>query len=234
MTKPNPSKDTFSARNIGTGKFFTAGRISGKPTGSRRLGLAGALRKFSRKGRFSYADNLSKKDLETFHGLIGKEMAGLTKYSKGLGRQARMRIMTQAEKLVREGKISMADKKDLRGIVKALSAGSAAQKIKPDRISGPRQRAVNFITDKNVTPTNNRIELQQARAATARQRHIKGHIKMDIANELIEEERQEALNLSDKSDVSDSKNKHGLRGEKVELSKPKTTNLSDMPIDFGD
>ena len=141
--------DKFSVRDIGTGKFYTAGSFTTRA----RRGLAGALRRAKSAGRHSYAKNLSTKDLGVFQELIGDEMSQLTTSSKGLGRKARLRIMGQAEKLRRQGKISGADKEDLRQIVKTLGADADRRKFPSGTMvdQEPFPQAARFITNDGLT-----------------------------------------------------------------------------------
>lgn len=171
MAEKNRFQDKISIQNIGSGKFFTAGSFNTRY----RKGLAGALRKAKSAGRASYAKNLSQKDLKTFQGLIGKEVSRLSAHSKGLSRQARIRIMGQAETLRRSGQISMEDKKDLKNIVNALKGNTTTNADQPaePKPTPPRTRATSFATDEGRKDGN----------ALAAQ-HIRANIALDNAREM--------------------------------------------------
>lgn len=173
MARINPFKDSVSAGKIGTGRFFTAGKLAGR----NKAGLGGALRKAKSAGFRSFAKNLSKKDLGEFQKLIGDEMKSLPIHSSGLPYKARARIMQKAETLVRQGKISTEDKKDLRNIVNALGPNTQSpnDKTSPD----PRTRAVDFKGSSRLSASS--AERQPPDPET--QKHIKANIKIDMAEE---------------------------------------------------
>ena len=156
--------DKISLGKIGTGRGFTAGSLSS----NRPTGLAKTLRGIKQAGKHSYAANLSKKDMEVFHGLIGKELKNLSAGSSGLSYQARHRIMMQAERLRLQGVISAEDKKDLRNIVTALGPGGG----------GAAAKAA--------------IEKKQAALEAQRQKIVRAGIKYDVAQEMAAED--EGLN----------------------------------------
>lgn len=188
MAGKNRFQDKFSAGKVGTGRFYTAGSL----TSRKRRGLAGALRKTKVAGKHSYAKNLSKKDLKTFQKIIGKEMSQLSTHSKGLGRKARMRIMGEGERLRRGGKLSAADKHDLRKIVKALGTARASQKQAPAAKPTPKtptKRAAKFATDTKSAPTTKTSRVVKTTPKTIlaakKQKHIKADISLDITEEAI-------------------------------------------------
>lgn len=134
MKKTNRLSEDFSIHKIGSGSFYKKGATGGKF----QRGLLGALGR-SRKKNLT-ARTISNQDMETFSELVGGELRKLNKSSEGLPWQARRRIMSRAEQLRKEGKISAVDKKDLRKIVTAL--GINAQDLAED--SQPLKRAVEF------------------------------------------------------------------------------------------
>ncbi|MFH1890645.1 MAG: hypothetical protein ABIJ91_03720 [Candidatus Kuenenbacteria bacterium] len=130
IDKPDPFAKFFDAKKIGTGKYFTAGSREGK-----RKGLWGALRSYKGSGKRTYGANLSMKDLDKFHGLISKEMERRpTNIKKGLSLLEKRRIMDKADRMAKQGEISFEDKKDLRGMLNALSGpGKEAPRSKQPR-----------------------------------------------------------------------------------------------------
>jgi hypothetical protein len=127
MARINRFQDKFSASQIGTGSLYTAGSLYGRNP----KGLAKALRESKREGKASFAKNLSEKDLETFKDLVGDEMKKMPTGSKSLSRNARLKIMSRAQKMVYAGKISGADKRDLRDIVASLGPQRLADMNQP-------------------------------------------------------------------------------------------------------
>lgn len=152
--------DKISLGKIGTGRAFSAGRLSS----NRPMGLAKTLRGIKQAGKHSYAANLSKKDMEVFHGLIGKELKNLSAGSAGLSYQARHRIMMQAQRLRLRGVISYEDQKDLRNIVKALGPGGGGSAAKAA------------------------LEKKQAALEAQRQKIVRAGIKYDVAQEMAAED----------------------------------------------
>ncbi len=145
MAANNQFKDKFSIKKIGTGRLFSSGSM----TASKTIGLAKALRSSKIAGRSTYTKNLSKQDLQTFQKLIGDELKNLSANSQGLSLKAQRRIMAKGEALRLAGKISNADKQDLRNIVGSLGKQSTNKTVQPEKpSSAPVQRAVHFITDK--------------------------------------------------------------------------------------
>ncbi|MFA6410131.1 MAG: hypothetical protein WCW26_00975 [Candidatus Buchananbacteria bacterium] len=181
----NRFQDKISVSKIGTGGFFRAGSFDSR----KKVGLAGALRSAKQAGKFSYAKNLSKKDLQTFQGLLGEELAKLPKHSAGLSYKTRARLMTKARGLMLSDKISRADMTDFRQIVKGLSAyPQKTQTVSsPTASTEPRQRAVNFATDsKTSQPTiSTGSSLGQTRPMNPK---IAAAINYDNMRELAEEE----------------------------------------------
>lgn len=172
----NRLQDNFSIKNIGTGGLYQAGKLGSQ---FKRRGLAGALRSAKGAGKYSYAKNLSGKDLEAFQSVVGQRLARLSKHSEGLSLKTRKEIMSEFEKMRLSGKISATDKKDFRDIVEALAVG-ANKPTTAQPISQPKEpilRATNFATDKSnkvLTP--------------AEQRHIQANINIDIGREIALEE----------------------------------------------
>ena len=167
MARINPLKN-FSAETIGSGRLFSPGSFSSK----NKRGLAGALRKFKSAGRYSYAKNLSKQNLETFHGLIGEERSKVSVHSEGIGHKARRRIMQKAETLRKQGKISSADKADLKNIVEAINSVGAHS---PNE---PKNRAVSFGGSQRITSDNPAADSYISPEA---QKHIEGwHIDRQL------------------------------------------------------
>ncbi|MAF13554.1 MAG: hypothetical protein CMI53_01540 [Parcubacteria group bacterium] len=207
----NRFQDNLSSKAIGTGKFFTAGSFSSRA----KKGLAGVLRRAKGAGKYTYAKNLSKKDMETFQKIIGKEMSQLSTHSKGLGRKARSRIMGQAENLRKEGKISAADKADLRQIVKSLgSAGNQGSKSTSTTAKGPTKRATKFVTDKSPSSRSSAKSVMTAQT--------KANISLDNMREMTQDAVANGAVKGVKRNLSTKdKRKKSLGGKKVKLSKLK-------------
>lgn len=143
----NRFQDELSIKKIGSGAFYTAGKLGSK---FKRRGLAGALRTAKGAGRFSYSKNISNKDVEKFHGVVGKRLAKLSKHSEGFSRKTRREIMSEFEQMRKAGQISTEDKKDFRQMVDSL--GRQKQRIdtstsEPQAAMEPKERAINFATD---------------------------------------------------------------------------------------
>lgn len=227
MARLSPLKD-FSAGKFGSGKLFRPGSFSSK----NRYGLAGALRKFKDSGKHSYAKNLSKQDLKIFHGLIGEEMAKTSTYSKGLSYKSRRRIMSKAEGLMRQGKISHADKADLRNIVETMSPERLKANSQPEE---PINRAVNFGGNGRVSGADTEEKSYMSPEA---QKHIKANIKLGNMREMDAVDRSEnQLDHDPKSQLGhhqaiqskrSSNNKNSKPEKKNDL--PDIDNLPDMDI----
>lgn len=224
MTSLNPFKKAFSASKIGTGRFFTAGKLSGKS----RMGLGGALRNAKGAGLKSYAKNLSKEDLAKFQDLIGNEMKDLSLHSEGLSYKARARIMTKAEQMVRNGTISAEDKRDLRNIVEALGPDKPGSTTSSS--IEPKERVVNF---------SGRDSSDQEKILSPEvQNNIRASIKVDVAREMEDEEtktisnRVYSGNALGRQEVPEDPlvedETMPQRGKKVEL--PRIDNLPDFDI----
>lgn len=218
MARLNPLKN-FTTGKIGSGRLFSAGSL----TSRHRRGLAGALRSFKTDGRHSYSKNLSTKDIETFHGLIGEEMSKLTTHSQGLGYRARRRIMQEAETLRKKGKLSRADKTDLKSILAAMSP-SASGGTEEMPSTEPRQRAVAFGGSSRVTGSNAEEESYINPEA---QKHIKAGIQLGNQREMDAEDRGEShLDYDPRSELGRHQaiqnkrrntKQNTQRGKKIEL-----------------
>jgi len=128
-------KKFFDINKIGTGKYFTAGRETGK-----RKGLWGALKNFKGSGKKTFSANLSHQDLKKFHNLISAEMEKTPTFSKqGLSLAQKRKILYRADQMAKKGEISMADKADLRNIVNQLS-GARVQPSKKNKDFYPRSK----------------------------------------------------------------------------------------------
>lgn len=214
MTAKNRFQDSFSTKSIGTGKLFSAGNFSAKA----KKGLAGALRKAKGAGRHTYTKNLSKEDLTTFQKIIGKEMSQLSTHSKGLGRKARARIMSQAENLRQAGKISAADKTDLRAIVKALGATANQESKSATAVfKEPRERATAFVTDKS--------QPNKSSTKAGMTVHTKANISLDNVREMTPENQAE----SGSEDILDEEQVPELKSAIKKGSGTKKINPNDAP-----
>jgi len=178
----NRFSDKFSVGKIGTGSTFTKGSMTSK----KAMGLAKALRSAKATGKYTFAANLSKKDLDTFHRVIGEEMKKLPVGSAGLGYKARNRIMAKAEQMRKQGVISAADKDDLRNIVGSLGpqARVSGQGSVPGKSieSAPTARLSRSPWDESGQPSK-RVEL-----TPQQQKMVQGNIRADIAEEVAAED----------------------------------------------
>ncbi|OGY43340.1 MAG: hypothetical protein A3J62_03130 [Candidatus Buchananbacteria bacterium RIFCSPHIGHO2_02_FULL_38_8] len=240
MTNQNQFKDKFSASKIGSGRFFTAGKLGGQFV---RRGLAGALRAAKTAGRHSYGKNLSGRDLETFQGLLGEELSKLPKHSKGFSYQSRRRIMSKAEQLRKQGKISMADKQDLKNIVGSLGAGSDTVITSKPVVKKLTERAVDFITDQKVNVETGRDITNQNDLDTAAELRRRKNIKAaqlrerdlqfdaeESGEEKVEIDKRSALGQFLKQEkIPDDSNKSDKKPQKIPLVD--TDNIQDMEID---
>ena len=180
----NRFSDKFSVGKIGTGSTFTKGSMTSK----KAMGLAKALRSAKAAGKFSYAANLSKRDLDTLHRLIGDEMKKLSVGSSGLGYKARNRIMAKAEQMRKQGVISSADKDDLRNIVGSLGqkARASASAAPAEKKSRPTARVSGRVSgspwnQSGMAPGKIELTPQQ-------QKMVRMNIKADIAEEVAAED----------------------------------------------
>src|SRR3989338_2130423 len=226
MADQNRFSSKFSVGKIGTGKFYRPGSLSSRTP----RGLAGALRQAKTAGKHSYAKNLSTQDLGTFQKLIGSELSKLPAHSQGLPLLARRRIMAEARKLQLAGKISEADKSDLRQIVETLKPVHQTQSTTDAKpvSQKPVERAVHFVTRDDIATQSDQV----------RQRHIQTGISLDLTEELASQEQGEDNIRYDlrselgKDQAAEKKflhpDKNNGRGKKVNL--PDIKNLPDMDI----
>jgi len=165
----------ISIDKVGSGSFYTAGKLGGQ---FKRRGMAGLLRAVKATGRHSYAKNLSPKDLEKFQTVVGKRLSRLTKHSEGFSLKTRREIMGEFEKMRRAGAISAADKDDFRSIVNALGINAKKERAQTEEASlkpkEPTKRAANFVTAS---------QNQKAVLTPEAQKHIKANIAIDNIRE---------------------------------------------------
>lgn len=195
----NRFKDTFKTSKIGTGKLHASGSFTSRSP----RGLAGALRQAKMAGKHSFAKNLSHQDLTVFHGLIGKEMARIGTHSQGLPRQARLRIMSTAEKLRREGKISGADKQDLKQIVEALKPASDSSPT-PQKYVAPKKPTERVSMPQHGAPQQEKEmpKGHDGKPLTPKQlTRMRAYIAMDMGDELSAEDRGESTTHYDPRSV---------------------------------
>lgn len=132
MARLDPLKK-FSAGKIGSGKLFKPSSFSSR----RRYGLAGALKRYKKAGKHSFAKNLDKDDLKTIHGVIGKEMSNRPTHSN-MGYKGRRRAKHNIEMLRKQGILSSPDAKDAYKVIDAIDSDETSM---PD---SSRERAVEF------------------------------------------------------------------------------------------
>jgi len=174
----------ISIKKVGAGSFYQAGKLGGQ---FRRRGLAGALRSAKAGGKFTYAKNLSNKDLEKFQAVVGTRLARLAKHSEGFSLRTRREIMAEFERMRKAGEISATDKDDFRHIVAALSAGGKKQSVSSKISHGPKQstqRAISFTNNKTNQKSDLKTNVQTNVASTG---------KMSIAQEAASKRRLSSL-----------------------------------------
>lgn len=180
MARINRFQDKFSTGQIGTGSLYTAGSLHSRNP----KGLAKALRESKREGRSSFAKNLSERDLETFRNLIGGQMKRMPTGSKSLSRNARLKIMSQAQKMVYAGKMSGADKSDLRDIVASLGPQRLADMNQPiDKTATVNSPALSRLSPKTSAPILNNDDpftVEPTRLKTAKK--IESEIEIKTGN----------------------------------------------------
>src|SRR3989344_2901169 len=131
--------------------------------------------------------------------------------------------MAKAERLRKEGKISSPDKKDLRQIAGSLR-GHSQQEETTDTVKEPKQRAVNFFTQKKSSDQNN----------LATDKNIRSNIVIDIGreDEIQYDPRSELGKAQVEEDAAQNEKtletKNPRPGNEVQL--PETKNLPDMDI----
>lgn len=230
-------KDKLSVKKTGTGSTF----ISGNLNSGKAKGLAKALRDFKLAGKHTFAANLSKNDLSKFQGMIGKELKGLSTGSSGLSMTQRRKIMMEAEQMRAQGKISKADKEDLRNMVEALGKGGASASgsvnsssynnydsdedgemvdIKPMSVS-QRRNLVLAHGSPWAAAFGEKDKKGEPILTPRQQKNVRASIRFDIATEMAENRKGPPVSMAE----AEAEKKKKAKEKKKNKDKKKSPNM---------